>query len=758
MNDIAAPVGGKNDRRHIGHIGPIELEIIRHRLEAINADACDTLVRVSGSQIASEANDLNTSLMTADGTVLVAGKYTMVLSTSLNFVVADILSRYQDNPGIRPGDQFITNDPYVGTNHQPDVVVVAPIFAGDKLIAWTGSVCHQADIGGPVAGGFNYMARTIWDEAVPMAPMKVVEAGVMRRDIEREYVSRSRTPELNSLDLLGQVAANRATTERILELCERYGADGLVLAMQRLVDGAEAAFRKRLMELPDGVWRNNAYIEQAGLVNGEVLPNQVHAVRLTMRKHGSELEFDFTESGDQAPGPINASHSALVNFTMAAVLCYLCQGLAWVPGAVLRAIHIRTRPGSIVAPKWPAAVAMAVASTTQAVRISANACIAAMLDASENHAFRTMASTQGTGSGAAMSGLDGNGRVFSTLLMLELAGGGGAHRGGDGADSSGTLSSPGAQTSNIEVDEAYYPVLYRAKRELVDSGGPGARRGGVGTFFAFGPHRTDAPYSLAPLGGGMQHPSAIGVAGGEPGMQGAALVASVEDVGTGGDWGRIASRVDVRTPVVGQKVARDQVYAFSAQGGGGYGDPLDRDASDVLEDVLEGLVSDAGARRDYGVVVREVITSPDHPDGMAVDDAATVALRLAMRRARLGGPEPRPREHVRGGRRLSSHFEVRATNKGKTGDVLCSHCGTRICAEGEGLYQHLKMREVGSGARFALGDRYEGSERFRLRHFFCPGCATQVDVQIALASEPVWSNMETSIPVQARTAAEKMSN
>jgi N-methylhydantoinase B len=740
MNDIAAPAGRKGEGRYVGNIGPIELEIIRHRLEAINADACDTLVRVSGSQIASEANDLNTSLMTADGTVLVAGKYTMVLSTSLNFVVADILSRYQDNPGIRPGDQFITNDPYVGTNHQPDVVVVAPIFAGDRLIAWTGSVCHQADIGGPVAGGFNYMARTIWDEAVPMAPMKVVEAGVMRRDIEREYISRSRTPELNALDLLGQIAANRATTERILELCERYGADGMVGAMQRLVDGAEASFRKRLLELPDGVWRNNAYIEQAGLVDGEILPNQVHAVRLTMRKQGSELEFDFTASSDQAPGPINASHSALVNFTMAAVLCYLCQGLAWVPGAVLRAIHIRTRPGSIVAPKWPAAVAMAVASTTQAVRISANACIAAMLDASENHAYRSMASTQGTGSGAAMSGLDGNGRVFSTLLMLELAGGGGAYAGADGADSSGTLSSPGAQTSNVEVDEAYYPVLYRAKRELADSGGPGQRRGGVGTFFAFGPHRTNAPYSLAPLGGGMQHPSAIGVAGGEPGMQGAALVASVADLGTQGNWDRIASRADIRTPVVGQKVAGDHVYAFSAQGGGGYGDPLDRAADDVLEDVLEGLVSEAGARRDYGVVVR----AANNPDGMEVDDAATVALRLALRTGRLAGRDPLAREHQRGGRRLSSHFEVRGA-AGQRGDVLCSHCGTRICAEGEGLYQHLTMREVGAGARFVMGDRYEGSDRFRLRHFFCPGCATQVDVQIALTDEPVWENMETLV-------------
>ena len=247
--------------------------------------------------------------MAADGTVLAAGRYTMVLSTSLNYVVADILQRYQDNPGIRPGDQFITNDPYVGTNHQPDVVVVAPIFAGDRLIAWTGSVAHQADIGGPVAGGFNYMARTIWDEAVPMSPMKIVEGGVMRRDIEREYVSRSRTPELNSLDLLGQIAANRATTERVLELCERYGADGMVAAMDRLIDAAETAFRARLLELPDGVWRNNAYIEQAGLVDGEVKPNQVHAVRLTLRKQGDDLEFDFSESTDQAPGPINSSFS-----------------------------------------------------------------------------------------------------------------------------------------------------------------------------------------------------------------------------------------------------------------------------------------------------------------------------------------------------------------------------------------------------------------------------------------------------------------
>ena len=573
-----------------------------------------------------------------------------------------------------------------------------------------------------------------------MAPMKIVEAGVMRRDIEREYVSRSRTPELNSLDLLGQVAANRATTERVLELSERYGADGIVAAMDRLAEAAEAAFRKRLRELPDGVWHHSSYIEQAGLVHGEIQPNQVHAVRLTMRKRGGDLEFDFSASSDQAPGPINASFSALANFTMAAVLTYLCQGLAWVPGAVFRAIHIRTRPGSIVSPKWPAAVAMAVASTTQAVRISANACIAAMLDASENHSFRAMASTQGTGSGAAISGLDGAGRVFSTLLMDELSGGGGAHGVADGEDSSGTLSSPGAQTSNVEVNEAYYPVLYRTKRELPDSGGPGQRRGGVGTFFAYGPHRTESPYALAPFGTGMQHPSAIGITGGEPGLQGAAQVAPLSAVGSSADWGRIAASVEVKTPAVGQKVAKDHAFVFSSQGGGGYGDPLDRDPAAVLEDVLEGLVSEAGARRDYGVVLRHAEPEAE------VDSASTAALRAEMRRDRLGGDEPRRRDQRRGGRRLSSHFEVRNETPGKAGDVLCSHCGTRICAAGEPLYRHLKMTQLNTGERFVMGDRYAGSERFCLRHFHCPGCATQVDVQVALVNEPVWENMDTLVP------------
>jgi N-methylhydantoinase B/oxoprolinase/acetone carboxylase alpha subunit len=127
--------------------------------------------------------------------------------------------------------------------HQPDVVVVAPVFDGDRLIAWCGSAIHEADVGGPTPGGMSYDAASIFDEAIPMAPVRIVEGGSLRRDIEREYLVRSRTPELNRLDLMGQLAANRATTDELLRLCARYGTDALVASLDRLLDAAEDEFR-----------------------------------------------------------------------------------------------------------------------------------------------------------------------------------------------------------------------------------------------------------------------------------------------------------------------------------------------------------------------------------------------------------------------------------------------------------------------------------------------------------------------------------
>src|ERR1700722_13307211 len=129
-------------------VDPITFEIIRHRLDSINEDAAITLRQVSGSQVAGEANDLNTAITMADGTVVAGGLYVLCQMASVDLVVSDIRREYADSPGFGPGDQFLTNDPYVGTLHQPDVVVVAPVFAAGRLVAWCGSTVHHYDVGG----------------------------------------------------------------------------------------------------------------------------------------------------------------------------------------------------------------------------------------------------------------------------------------------------------------------------------------------------------------------------------------------------------------------------------------------------------------------------------------------------------------------------------------------------------------------------------------------------------------------------------
>jgi N-methylhydantoinase B len=377
-------------------------------------------------------------------------------------------------------------------------------------------------------------------------------------------------------------------------------------------------------------------------------------------------------------------------------------------------------------------------------------CIARMLDASEQHADAVLASYQSTGAGGmSISGIRGDGRPFHTLFLDELTGGGGAGPHCDGNDTSGTTTSPGATPANLETNEAAFPVLYLARRELADSGGPGQQRGGVGVFWAYRPHGTEGSIALLSMAQGLQHPATLGVVGGEPGSASGLVVVDAGETQGAVDWSGVSEGAALPLPKVGLKVGPAQVLMASSQGGGGFGDPIDRDPEAVRMDVVEHLVSRAGALRDFGVVVIDTKTDADLDD-VTVDVAATRALRLARRRERLGGTEPLERGWARIGRRLSTHFE--SVRQGSEEGVLCAHCGRRICAVGESIHAGLILREKGVGARFSLSDRYEGSNRFRIRHFYCPGCATQVDVQVATLDEPILDTV-ASLPASPQTSS-----
>jgi N-methylhydantoinase B len=684
-------------------------EVLRHRLWAINDEAAVTIGRVSGSPIATEGNDFNSGLMTANGETVVAGIYVLVHAAALGRIVRDVLDNYAENPGIRPGDMFITNDTYVGAPHQADVIVVAPIFDGDRLIAWSGSCVHQADVGGPVSGSITVGARNIYEEALPISPVKIVEGDVLRADIEREYLHRSRTPELNRLDLLGQIAANRVQRDRILELCRSYGTDTLVDTLERMLDTTEAAVRARLRSLPDGTWRHVGFCEHDG-VNDDV-----YAVHLAMTKRDDTLVLDFRESSDQAPALINVAEPTMSGYAMAAVMTVLGYELPWVPGAYWRVMQIESRPGSVVHCTMPAGMSMGVTAAGQEVRTAVNICIDRMLDASDDsaHHRQMLASCTSSSATSTISGMHDDGRPFATMLLDGVTGGMGARAFADGPDTGGFLTSPAGACVNVEVSELNYPMRYLRRLERIDSGGPGRTRGGVGAENVYVPHRARGRFGVTVFAHGTEPPTSAGAAGGEPGMQNAFAIV----------------RDGVQTRTMAKQVTHldpTDTFVNWCAGGGGMGDPIERPYEHVMRDVDDGLVSAEGARRDYAV-------EPGDPE-------ATVQLRLDRRRARLGGRDPRPAldETPPGGRRLSCAIERRDDR------LACRRCAADLGDASTPVKELLVRHETSVGTRWPWVDAGAGAARFVLRRFYCPGCALQADVEVNLAGSPLLTTMEVT--------------
>src|SRR5436190_4483173 len=304
-------------------LDPITFEILRSRLAAINDEAAMTMRLVSGSPVANEAYDMNVGLMDATGDCFAIGLYISIHALALSSTVKDILREYAIDPGIRPGDVFMSNDPYVGACHQMDVAVVAPIFTDGELVAWTGSTVHQIDLGGPVAGQVQIGATSIWGEQPIFPPVKIVDGGVLRADVERAYLRRTRLPDLTALDLKAMIAGCNVAVERVQELADRYGRETIAAAIEDVTDVTEARFRARLRELADGTWTHRGYIEY----------DTVYPVVVSMTKSGDRLTVDFTESADQAPAVINCTRPACVGATIAAGLPYLCFDRPWSPAA-----------------------------------------------------------------------------------------------------------------------------------------------------------------------------------------------------------------------------------------------------------------------------------------------------------------------------------------------------------------------------------------------------------------------------------------
>lgn len=719
---------------------PITFEILRHRLWSINEEAANTLERVSGSLIASEVHDMNASIMTARGDSLVIAPYMLVHAISMETVAKDVVATCADNPGIRPDDMFLCNDPFAGAQHQMDVVVLGAIHFEGELIGWVGSTIHQIDIGGPVPGQVQVGAKDIYGEQPLFPPIKIVDGGELRNDLVRLYLRMSRVAEIVRLDLTAMIAANNVAKARVQELCRQYGVETVKLLMLDLLDHSEARMRSRLRELPDGTWRHRSYLEYE---------DKIYTAVVAMTKKDDHITFDFRGSSPQAPAVINNPIHATVSDVLCCVMTYLCWDMPWVPAGIARAVTVESEPGTIVHVKWPGGVSKATTSATQSVINLADNALGKLLAASDAHREHAMANWVGSLTTEELFGTDQRGQWFGATMLDTYFGGGGARSRKDGVDTGGYVGSIYELAPNAEAYEFQYPILYLFRRHQADSGGSGMFRGGTGCTLCYIVHDTERIPTKIMHTSGSEWPESAGIAGGGPSQTNQFIIKRKTDVRKRLSDGEMPERLedlsgelDIQKVISVSYLDHDDVFQVRTQSGGGYGDPLDRDPSRVLEDVRSGVVSRDAAGSMYGVVIDQ---KKD-----AVSAAETERARDAIRKRRRERSRPVGKTGASGPKRSSQagaavNEFMHIVQEGGSAAIQCA-CG-QILSDARRNFKEGTLMEEGlvkeAGPHV---NEFDVARRFVFRQFYCPGCLRRLETEVCLKDEPILHDVEVAIP------------
>ena len=546
---------------------------------------------------------------------------------------------------LHPGDVVLLNDPYRGGTHLNDVTLVHPVFdeAGNVLV-FPAVRAHWVDVGGMVPGSYSGLSTNIYQEGVRIPPIKILERGEVNRAAMALLMANMRVPEEREGDFNASLGACRVAERRIRRIYERYGIETVHAAIGINLDRTERRLRERIAELPDGEYCYEDYLEY--YEDGRLDPV---LVRMRLAVEGDGIVADFAGSNPQVPGVVNSSLAVAGAGVFVAVKSTLDPGGAVNEGA-FRPIELRAPPASVVDVRSDApagahgevrkrAVSVALGALSQIIpeRVSGDLC--------------------GTSFPNSIGGW--NHRRERQYVYYEApAGGNGGFAGADGSSAFANVDFGNIRTiQTAESIENEMPLLVERCELRTDSGGEGARRGGLGMHREIRLLGAEGSYSA------LSDRAAIppfGVAGGGSSRSYRVAVR------------RNGAEDDFPTPgkVTGHPVRRDDVVIMESAGGGGYGDPLERDPESVRADVLAGFVSVERAREGYGVVL----------DGAReVDREATAAARNSLTCARfciaVGADETDPYTGVRGRRRTVRLAPANAERLGVSDDDLVELLG-----------------------------------------------------------------------------------
>ena len=698
-------------------VDPVTFEILSHRLHQITKEIGVTLERVGGTVNTTQRHDYISTLYRANGDVLSAGESLAWHVACASFAVKHIIKRFGDDEGINPDDMFLLNDPYVAAIHQSDVYIISPIHYEGRLVAWSATFVHVADIGAMSPGGNSPGATEVCQEGLRIPGIKLIERGKVRRDVFDAITNMTRQPAMVGLDLKCEIAANSVARTRIQEMCAQYSPDIFDAVSEEMIHYSEQVLRNRLREIPDGRWSAEGFVQTT----------DTWKVVCTLTKNADHLVFDFTGTDPQAKVGINFPYHA----TVGAVYDVLLSLMGWdIPKnhGAFAPFEVIAPEGTIANAKAPAPVSLNTTSGGQALKYVAEAVLAQMVAASDR--WRTEVIARHLGHRRARhAGVNQYGWYY--VASFGGLDGGGARAEQDGIDSGGS----GMLTDHdVEWFESHYPFLYLFRRHMRDGGGAGKYRGGVGQEVALAIH--DAPeHAIRAVAYGVAglRNSGRGVFGGYPGAPSLLIHHQHTDVRdflarneVPEDMANIGGEA-VPLPYREFSMGEDDVLFVSNASGGGYGDPLDRDPAAVLRDVAEDTVSVEAAREVYGVVMA---------DGR-IDQQATEAIRSRMREERQEELSQAARPlgamtAAHDGERhpLRENLEVVEFVDGSY--VRCLRCGHILCPEADDWTKACNAKRLSPTIAGALMAPLV--EEFVLEQHYCPGCSVLLSTEVVEAN------------------------
>jgi len=586
-------------------LDPVTFEVLKNSFITAVDQMAEQILRTCYSFVIYN-RDFSSALNDINGDSFAQGNQDIAVHVgTLHYTCKDVIRFFKDE--MRPGDVYAINDPYAGGTHFNDVRLIRPVFVGDEVIGYAQSNGHWSDIGGSVPGSFDVIAKEMFREGLRITPVRLFDQGRFCRDIAHLIASNTRDPASVIGDMQSQAEATQVAARELLRLVDKYGKDTVLTGMAAVQDYVERAVRQRIAALPDGEWETVDYIDRDPSAGEGMIPIRV---KLTIR--GDRVIYDFTGSHPCIGSIYNSAFGA----TFSAVVAGMKTFFPDLPlnSGFYRVIDVIAPEDTVVGARWPVAVTGFLMPFEKIMNSIYEIWSKIMPERALACAFNLEYLLTG--------GRDLRSPAKPIFMFYDwLPGGWGGRNGKDGSNVTTACFGTGLMAQPVEGQERGNPILTTEFEVLTDSAGPGKWRGGAGvrkTSVLGEADKTVISYICD-----RERAIVWGTNGGLPSMPHGL---HLRRAGAGEDtWlGSVFSDVELHP---------GDLFSRPTAGGGGYGDPLERDPERVRDDVADGYVSLARAVRDYGVVLRVIDADLCEYE---IDGAATRAARADIRAARRG--------------------------------------------------------------------------------------------------------------------------